>query len=178
MKLKLGKLNLFIIILATLIFSSSLGWFMREGFDENGDGEHDGNVANITPLEVDNGSEEDMNEETQNEDIKMPDFIPGLLSPKRIENINMLPTELGIPKSEIPTGDDDLYILKSQIVPPVCPKCPNVTTCPREKPCRPCPPCARCPEPSFDCKKVPNYSSVNNSALPRAVLNDFSAFGM
>ena len=90
----------------------------------------------------------------------------------------MLPTELGIPNSEIPTGDDDLYILKSQIVPPVCPKCPNVTTCPREKPCRPCPPCARCPEPSFDCKKVPNYSSVNNSALPRAVLNDFSAFGM
>ena len=30
----------------------------------------------------------------------------------------------GIPKSQIPAGDEDLYILKSQIVPPVCPVCP------------------------------------------------------
>ena len=48
-------------------------------------------------------------------------------------------------------------------------------TCPEPQPC---PPCARCPEPSFDCKKVPNYSSSNSGHLPVPILNDFSQFGM
>jgi hypothetical protein len=43
---------------------------------------------------------------------------------------------------------------------------------------QPCPPCGRCPEPSFDCKKVPNYASTNSEFLPVPVLNDFSQFGM
>jgi hypothetical protein len=84
----------------------------------------------------------------------------------------------GIPKSQIPKGDEDLYILKSQIVPPVCPACPTVSSCPRKEPCPACPACARCPEPSFDCKKVPNYSSNDDRYLPRPVLADFSQFGM
>jgi hypothetical protein len=42
----------------------------------------------------------------------------------------------------------------------------------------PCPPCGRCPEPSFDCKKVPNYASTNSEYLPMPVLSDFSQFGM
>tara|TARA_B100001142_G_C14303719_1_gene643931 strand:+ start:513 stop:866 length:354 start_codon:yes stop_codon:yes gene_type:complete len=79
-----------------------------------------------------------------------------------------------ISKEQIPNGEEDLYILKSQIVPPVCPACPNVTTCPSKKECTPCPPCARCPEPAFDCKKVPNYTT--NSDLPRPIVNDFSQF--
>lgn len=54
---------------------------------------------------------------------------------------------------------DDRYILKSEIVPPVCPRCPESATCPREKPCPPCPSCPRCPEPAFKCEKVPNYGS-------------------
>jgi hypothetical protein len=83
----------------------------------------------------------------------------------------------GIPASQIPPGDEDLYILKSQVVPPVCPACPTITSCPRQEPCPACPPCARCPEPSFECKKVPNYSA-NNDYLPRPVLSDFSQFGM
>lgn len=81
-------------------------------------------------------------------------------------------------KSEIPEGDEDLYILKSQVVPPVCPACPTSASCPREKPCPACPPCARCPEPAFTCKKVPNYSSTNDQYLPKPVLSDFSEFGM
>lgn len=86
---------------------------------------------------------------------------------------------LGIPKSQIPSGSEDMYILKSQVIPPVCPACPNVTACPRPAPYPPCPPCSRCPEPSFECKKVPNYnSSAENSYLPRPVLADFSQFGM
>ena len=86
---------------------------------------------------------------------------------------------MGIPKSQIPNGSEDMYILKSQVVPPVCPACPNVSACPRPAPYPPCPPCARCPEPSFDCKKVPNYKNGSeNTYLPRPVLANFSQFGM
>lgn len=85
----------------------------------------------------------------------------------------------GIPRSQIPEGREDLYILKSQVVPPVCPACPPVISCPQEKEkCAPCPPCGRCPEPAFECRKVPNYNSNDEDFLPRPVLNDFSQFGM
>ena len=84
-----------------------------------------------------------------------------------------------VSRSQIPPGDEDLYILKSQVIPPVCPACPAVTTCPSEqKKCPPCPPCARCPEPAFECKKVPNYSGQNDSYLPQPVMSDFSQFGL
>lgn len=85
-------------------------------------------------------------------------------------------TPSGVHKSQIPDGDEDLYILKSQIVPPVCPACPQNTSCPREKPPPPCPPCARCPETPFECKKVPNYKSSNQQYLPKPMLTDFSQF--
>jgi len=84
-----------------------------------------------------------------------------------------------VSRSQIPPGSEDLYILKSEIVPPVCPACPAVTTCPSTKEkCPPCPPCARCPEPAFECKKVPNYSGQNDSYLPQPVMSDFSQFGL
>jgi len=76
--------------------------------------------------------------------------------------------------------DMSKYILKSEIVPPVCPKCPDSRTCPREKACNPCPPCARCPDPAFECKKVPNYSAINvanaGNILPMPRLNSFAQF--
>jgi hypothetical protein len=88
----------------------------------------------------------------------------------------------GIPASQIIPGQEDMYILKSSIVPPVCPVCPAVR-CNNNKnstpaKCPPCPPCARCPEPSFECKKVPNYSMTDNNALPRPVMSSFSQFGL
>ena len=92
---------------------------------------------------------------------------------------NSLPP--GIPRSQIPIGEEDLYILKSQVVPPVCPPSTivyessgefDVTKCPA------CPPCGRCPEPAFDCKKVPNYKAFNQNYMPVPVLSDFSSFGM
>ena len=86
-------------------------------------------------------------------------------------------TNGGIYRNQIPYGQEDLYILKSEVVPPVCPACPQSTACPRQKPCQPCPPCARCPEPAFECKKVPNYNSSNDQFLPRPVMSDFSQFG-
>ena len=80
----------------------------------------------------------------------------------------------GVRRVDIPEGDEDLYVLKSSIVPPVCPRCPQRTACPRQKPCQPCPPCARCPEPAFTCKKVPNYNSMNNQYLPLPWLSQAS----
>ena len=91
-------------------------------------------------------------------------------------------TVTGVSKNKIPPGQEDLYILKSEIVPPVCPACPPVIVdknLVKDKPCPPCPPCARCPEPSFTCKKVPNYESKRiNDSLPKPLLNDFSQFAM
>ena len=110
----------------------------------------------------------------------------------------------GIPANQIPSGQEDLYILKSEIVPPVCPACPAAGTCPRKEKCPPCPACARCPEPAFECKKVPNYNAIgenmipnysdiyggsssgesfssgssSNQYYPQPVLSDFSQFGM
>lgn len=84
----------------------------------------------------------------------------------------------GIPFKDIPMGQEDMYMLKSEVVPPVCPVCPQAAACPRQEKCPPCPACARCPEPAFECKKVPNYSSSNDQYLPRPVLADFSQFGM
>ena len=100
------------------------------------------------------------------------------------EYYNSLPP--GIPASQIPSGQEDLYILKSQVVPPVCPACPACNSSSNSsnndpdnaEKCPPCPACARCPEPSFECKKVPNYNAINNTYLPQPVINDFSSFGM
>ena len=93
---------------------------------------------------------------------------------------NYLPK--GIPKNMIPQGEEDLYILKSEVVPPVCPACPEpIIQCPNNinpDDIPPCPPCARCPEPAFDCKKVPNYNAFNPNYMPVPVLTDFSGFGM
>lgn len=84
----------------------------------------------------------------------------------------------GVSGSQIPSGQENLYILKSEIVPPVCPACPASSACPRQEPCPACPPCGRCPEPSFECKKVPNYNSISSEYLPQPVLSSFSSFGM
>lgn len=84
----------------------------------------------------------------------------------------------GVTTNMIPPGEEDLYILKSQVVPPVCPACPSSSSCPRTEAPPPCPPCARCPEPSFECKKIPNYNAIDNNQLPMPILNDFTTFGM
>ena len=90
----------------------------------------------------------------------------------------------GIPKSMIPPGNEDLYILKSEVVPPVCPSCPapimsSSSSKNDSSQCAPCPGPARCPEPSFTCQKVPNYTAgQDNQYLPVPVLSSFTSFGM
>ena len=93
------------------------------------------------------------------------------------EGMEVKKEPIGVDKKNIPAGQDDLYILKSQVVPPVCPKCPEAKECPRQKPCQPCPPCERCPEPAFTCKKVPNYEATSvDNVLPLPKLSTFSNF--
>ena len=88
----------------------------------------------------------------------------------------------GIPKSQIPLGQEDLYILKSEVIPPVCPECPAIdeNLDDNDEKCPPCTPCKRCPEPAFMCKEIPsdNSNPSANVYLPRPLLTDFSQFGM
>ncbi len=160
--MKLNKLHLFLLLLVILLVSN-LGFTVKEYMENRKDDDDD--------------------------EIDIPErrrpYIPGVPTPP------WLP-QPGIPSDNIPEGDEDLYILKSKIVPPVCPKCPDARACPREKPCPACKPCGRCPEPAFECKKVPNYNVLNTSSypsansnggnnnvndiLPRPMLNNFSTF--
>lgn len=112
----------------------------------------------------------------------------------------------GIPGNMIPKGKEDLYILKSEIVPPVCPRCP-VMCADKKKKCPPCPSCARCPpgSGSSSSKGCPDYGNQvadpsdpngtnqsggsgstndysqyrhNKKFLPVPVVSGFSTFGM
>ena len=93
---------------------------------------------------------------------------------------NSLPQ--GVSRSQIPAGEEDLYILKSQVIPPVCPACPNPIVQSSDstdvEKCPPCPACMRCQESPYECKKVPTYKAFNQDYMPVPVLSDFSSFGM
>ena len=174
--MKLKKLHIFLIFLAVLVIGR-LGSGMIEGLtnketkkNKGTRGNHsDNSLAHQEPDEVGNNT---------------TDYSTILRNEQLTNNSANYTTSSsqdgpeGVPASSIPPGDEDLYILKSEIVPPVCPACPSSESCPRQRPCQPCPPCARCPEPAFECKKVPNYRAGNSDYLPKPVLNDFGQFGM
>ena len=176
------SLYLFLIILAALLFSS-LGSSIQESFDPGQDlsdlggdigrgigdvGRGIGDVVGAGVGAVGAGvgavgqGLSDLGQDVDN----------GYIDP--LDNI--IPYPVVEQEVEPRRVNDNRWILKSQIVPPVCPKCPDITTC-RQTPCPACPPCARCPEPAFRCEKVPNYRSRNDMYLPRPVLADFSQFG-
>ena len=193
--MKLKKLHLFLILLAVLILSS-LGIGIMENF-----GLIEGN-QNIMDSSVSLNSVKKRKAGTKNKALdKGSSYNP--FNNVKFRDLNKSKKEMkfsdsnGITKNEIPSGDEHLYILKSEIVPPVCPKCPE---CPKltvknaAKECQPCPRPERCPEPAFTCKKVPNYnvSSVDSvlpspmfmsggaggagSSGPMPVLNSFAKF--
>ena len=157
-KVKLDKSLLFVILLGVLILAN-LGFTIKEAFtNEQSDTDSKGNRRNSA---LEKGDSYDPFLSNIAKDISSGGAQSAL--PR------------GIPAHQINPGDENLYILKSEVVPPVCPKCPDSRSCPRPTPCPPCPSCARCPEPAFECKKIPTYSSTN-SRLPRPFLNDFSQF--
>jgi hypothetical protein len=90
-----------------------------------------------------------------------------------------------IKKTDIPKGEEDLYILKSQIIPGLCPITNPQTeskvqtnTCPPfdKNKCPPCPQPRRCPQPSFECKKVLNYNAFTPQTMPFPVINTMQTF--
>ena len=135
--MKLTKLHMLLILLFVLI-AGSWGWTVREYMKGGIDNEKEG---------------EDVWEKRRGGGGGKSPFLPGV------------PTPGSKPKRTrcIPIGDEDYYVLKSQVVPPVCPKCPDARTCPSSKKCPPCPAPKRCPEPAFECKKVPNYNAAGGA---------------
>jgi len=156
--MKLSQAYLFYILLGVLLLSS-LGLTIKEGFDK---------APKTPPGAGAWGGVDPTGPENSKEKIP-PGAVPGP---------NGAGTQ-GIPKDQIPGGEEDLYVLKSAIVPPVCPKCPDIKVCPdKSEECPPCPPCGRCPKPAFKCQKVPDLKSSNTSYLPQPILTDFSQFSI
>jgi hypothetical protein len=220
MKFKLTKLHLFIILLSALILSS-LGIKVLESFniiegnsnmEDGGDGESKTEQPPLTDAdgnEASSGDEYNPNNNAENnalsdlfkDDYENTTFQPDLRVTFQDTDANKSKLSFGakngVTKDLIPPGEEHLYVLKSQMVPPICPQCPKIETskgsgCGEEKTCPPCPRPERCPEPAFSCKKVPNYSASNvNSILPTTmdgtaagagngkpvpVLNSFASF--
>ena len=182
--MKLQKIHLFIILLLALIFCGCLGGFLQEGMTSQTT--HTGSGGNSATVTTGPGGNTVVTGPDNNTVVTGPDNNTAVIGPSDntavigpSDNTAVANTgNNGIPYSQIPSGQQDLYILKSEVVPPVCPACPAASACPRQESCPPCPACERCPEPAFECKKVPNYSSVNDNYLPRPVMSDFSEFGM
>ena len=125
--MKLQKLHLFLILLAVLILSS-LGIGIMENF-----GLIEGN-QNIMDSSVSLNSVKNRRAEKKNNALDQGDKH----NPFNNVNFSDLNTgkkgmnfsdSNGVTKNEIPSGEEHLYILKSEIVPPVCPKCPD---CPKQ----------------------------------------------
>lgn len=208
--MKLTKIHIFIILLLALIFCCSLGNYMTEGFSSYKEYNQQLDTTTIQEnnrsknLPIDTGLiNDDLNGgQSSNQNMNYSDaynnngnknkftnsVTKGSMNAatfNQVENMSDMSNDSdGIPRSKIPKGQEDLYILKSEIVPPVCPACPRCPEvkcdekCGDGKKCPPCPPCARCPEPKFTCKMVPNYNSTSLSGdLPMPIMADFSQFG-
>ena len=190
---KLNKLHLFLIVIFALL-ASSLGFSMFEYFQSEIQPENEALQKGNKYDPFDNGNYDCIVGDL--EDIIIPErrkrkHHHDANGNHHKSNGNVDKSNGNIPNEENSEDekqngsrnsfnpDPSKYILKSEIVPPVCPKCPDSRSCPRQKPCPACPPCARCPEPSFTCKKVPNYSVSTvgtNNILPMPQLNSFAAF--
>ena len=188
LNLKLTKVHLFVILLLALVFCSFLGGACGgstlEGLNmQSGSGSY----KNMYSADKQFSKEQDALYDRKDKVAAAPNHNSKSSNPNpgAEDDSKYTPYERGqgIPASQIPSGQEDLYMLKSEMVPPVCPACPAMKCDGSnggggENKCPPCPPCARCPEPAFECKKVPNYTSANDNMFPRPVLNSFSQFGM
>ena len=178
--MKLKALHLLLILIGELILCQAIGSPLKEGM--KGGNRHTVKTKktkkHTKEADVDHSSYVGPAGDTV--DVYSHGSSKAVVGPTHTAVIKTDGSSEGIPAAQIPAGDEDLYILKSQVVPPVCPACPARTACPRQEPCAPCPPCARCPEPAFECKKVPNYNAISasnvNDVLPMPRLNSFARF--
>ena len=195
--MKLTKIHIFLILLLALVLCSTLGMCSNQrlevfssisddkrsyetynDYSDPNDDDDDNDRYNMNtkkPKYSDYRNEADSNVKIIDRIGILDSVAKGKMNASMYNIKDTVVTENdGVPKSRIPPGQEHLYILKSEIVPPICPACPSVNcnnSSNSEKKCQPCPPCARCPEPSFECKKVPNYNSrglMNQLPIPWA----------
>lgn len=173
MKFKLTKLRLFLIIITAIVLST-LGFTLKEHFTGTADDAMDntkerrvgpGRLASLA-----DGSNYDPFGNSQGDGVMTNNRVDPFLDNDYSKTIAGLEEDVvrdkgsrHIDSAAAKSAGIDIskYILKSEIVPPVCPKCPDSRSCPRQKPCPPCPPPGRCPEASFECKKVPSHNAMN-----------------
>ena len=170
--MKVNKILILLMILAIFILTCCMckeNNYLYEGLQDINDSNNDSNS----------------NKMNYDPNVEPDDSNPTDLSPSfnntigNSNNSSVYYPNQGISKSDIPKGQEDLYILKSEVVPPVCPVCPSLSVQQSmldKKKCPPCPACARCPEPGYECKLVAAPSN-NPSSFPKPILNDFSTFG-
>ena len=173
MKFKLTKLRLFLIIITAIVLST-LGFTIKEHFTGTADDAMDnaketragpGRLASLAE-----GSNYDPFGNSPGHGVMTNNRVDPFLDNDYSKTIAGLEEDVvrdnGSRQRDAAAAksagiDLSKYILKSEIVPPVCPKCPDSRSCPRQKPCPPCPPPGRCPEASFECKKVPSHNAMN-----------------
>lgn len=181
--MEINKVHLFVILLLALVLCSFLGGNCGTGLEGFANANANANTNN----QYSSYANMYRNITTPVRNVVVDDVTTSKYSPypKNSTNYNLKYKKLnGVRANQILPGQEHLYILKSEVIPPVCPACPSVkcksngSKSETAEKCPPCPPCARCPEPAFDCKKVPNYNRVNDGSMPYPVLNDFSQFGL
>ena len=205
MKFKLKKTHIFLILLVVLLFSS-LGFSVIEGMGHEDNSPKDSStfkntaegssesgssvgrmgrrdrlknakiIHNYDPFNNDPRRQRDTPSEMTESSIL--DFLDNRNKQKQeLNSASKKPLPIPKLKSKMSQGNDELYVLKSQIVPPICPKCPDVKKCDTNKDCPPCPAPKRCPPTPFECKMVPKFNDPRSSThLPKPVLNSFDTF--
>lgn len=153
--MQLTKVHLFLILIFALILASSLGNYVRDGFTTTKPTEL---PPALQPVATKTQSGSSRGDPNMNAGVS-PAGVGSSFSPSEFP-IN---SPAGIPGVNNVAGNDQAG--------------KDMECKPKQK-CPPCPACARCPEPAFECKKVPSYSSQNDSKLPRPMMADFSQFGM
>ena len=151
--MKLNNYIILLIILFLIIISSILGcsYSKHEGYKnkymnstKDNDAEkkeydkirntqdlEDTYDKNVVPeLNIDNDTSSDSDVDTTNDcyDENHKSINSRNINVKRDNKLNDYFIKNGISKNNIPEGDEHLYILKSKIVPPVCPICPSYTS--------------------------------------------------
>tara|TARA_B100001123_G_scaffold300146_2_gene334878 strand:+ start:44 stop:700 length:657 start_codon:yes stop_codon:yes gene_type:complete len=176
--IKLTKFRLFIIMLTTL-FLSTLGFSIKEYFESKIDTSKKDKKGDRINEALEKGKDYDpFNDANKGTVPAVPQTIPqncpthhhdpdGKHWPKSSTRPSAAPSDVPAVPQKPPVRPVDMskYVLKSEIIPPVCPKCPESRSClPSVSKCPPCKPCGRCPEAQnqFECKKVPNYSISNS----------------
>ena len=181
--MKLKEIHLFLILLGVLLLSN-LGFIIKEGLEEVDSkkmekAKEDGvkmaeilapAIGTMTKAAADGWTEGTGGGNTAGGEYKDAEKTAATLNETMVTD-----------KTLEDSSEDGKYILKSSVVPPVCPKCPDVNAAEvaadvAKKSCPPCPACARCPEQPFTCKKVPDYNHKDSKQLPKPILTNFSKF--